>query len=209
MAYKTCIHFDSSPILKLCFEPWWKAKRCLRHWMGQWCGWQHCYEWSPCFVSRCWTVHCTTQLEPRGVQTLASAHVLCLTTSYLCLSILGAFWELRGFQRCWERSGSLEVNLELECHPERGEHRGWVWKLDLWSDKGFPEVQNRGVCRWSRWGWVVNDRNQSWYSNMKISYKTGSLIYKSTGIALVRENGGAMGVMGVRLGINKMQVETQ
>jgi len=36
---------------------------------------------------------------------------------------------------------------------------------------------------------------------MKISYKTGSLIYKSTGIALVRENGGAMGV---RSGINKV-----
>ena len=55
-------------------------------------------------------------------------------------------------------------------------------------------------------GQVVNDRNQSQYLNMKISYKTRSLIYESTGIALVGENGGAMGV---RSGINKMQAETQ
>jgi len=41
---------------------------------------------------------------------------------------------------------------------------------------------------------------------MKILYKIRSLEYESTGIVLVRENGGAMGV---RLGINKMQVETQ
>jgi len=41
---------------------------------------------------------------------------------------------------------------------------------------------------------------------MKISYKTRSLIYKSMGIALFGENGGAMGA---RSGINKMQVETQ
>ena len=42
---------------------------------------------------------------------------------------------------------------------------------------------------------------------MKISYKKKvCLIYESMGIALVGENGGAMGV---RSGINKMQVETQ
>jgi len=41
---------------------------------------------------------------------------------------------------------------------------------------------------------------------MKISYKKESHIYESTGIALVGENGGAIDV---RLGINKMQVETQ
>ena len=40
---------------------------------------------------------------------------------------------------------------------------------------------------------------------MKISYKQ-SLIYESMGIALVRENGGAIDV---RLGINKMQAEAQ
>jgi len=40
---------------------------------------------------------------------------------------------------------------------------------------------------------------------MKISYKKESLIYKSAGIALVRENGGAMGA---RSGINKMWAET-
>jgi len=41
---------------------------------------------------------------------------------------------------------------------------------------------------------------------MKILYKNKSLIYESTGIALVGENGG---VMGARSGINKMWVETQ
>ena len=35
----------------------------------------------------------------------------------------------------------------------------------------------------------------------RILYKNKSLIYESTGIALVRENGGAIGV---RLGINKV-----
>ena len=39
---------------------------------------------------------------------------------------------------------------------------------------------------------------------MKISYKEESLIYESTGIALVGENGG---VIDVRLGINKVRVE--
>ena len=79
-------------------------------------------------------------------------------------------------------------------------------KLDLWSEKGFPEVRNGGVCRGVKRGQVVNDRNQSRYLNIKISYRTKSLIYKSMGIALVRENGGAMGA---RSGINKMRVETQ
>ena len=54
-------------------------------------------------------------LEPRGVWTSASAHVLCLNTSYLCPSILDA-----GFQKCQKRSGSSEVNPELEHSPERG-----------------------------------------------------------------------------------------
>jgi len=39
----------------------------------------------------------------------------------------------------------------------------------------------------------------------KISYKIKSLIYKSVVIALVGENGGAIGAW---LGINKVQVET-
>jgi len=68
-------------------------------------------------------------------------------------------------------------------------------KLDLCSDKGFLEVWNRGFAGRQEWGQVVNDRNQSQYLNMKISYKNESLIYESVGI------------MGVRLGINKMQVE--
>ena len=41
---------------------------------------------------------------------------------------------------------------------------------------------------------------------MKISYKKEGLIFESMGIALFGENGG---VVGVRSGINKMQVETQ
>ena|SRR5882724_6079762 len=58
-------------------------------------------------------VQCTAllNLEPRGVRTLASAHGLCLTSLYLCMSISSAFWEF----------GS---NLELEHSPERGENRG-------------------------------------------------------------------------------------
>jgi len=43
-------------------------------------------------------------------------------TSYSCLSISGAFQGLQGFQRCQERSGSSEVNPELENSPEREEH---------------------------------------------------------------------------------------
>ena len=43
--------------------------------------------------------------------------------------------------------------------------------------------------------------NQSRYSNIRISYRNKSVVYESTGIALVRENGGAIGV---RLGINKV-----
>ena len=66
--------------------------------------------------------------------------------------------------------------------------------------------EQRGFVGESGWGRVVNHRNQSRYSNMKISYKTRSLIYESMGIALVGENGGAMGV---RSGINKMKMETQ
>jgi len=37
--------------------------------------------------------------------------------------------------------------------------------------------------------------------NIRVSYKNKSLIYKSTGIALVGENRGAIGA---RLGINKV-----
>ena len=80
--------------------------------------WGRCSTWAE--VSWCWMVHCTTQLEPRGVQTLASAHALCLTTLYSYLSISGAFWGLQGFWKCWKWSGSSEVNLEWE-------HRGQVW----------------------------------------------------------------------------------
>jgi len=98
------------------------------------------------------------------------------------------------------RSNSRTGALSRERRAQRSS-----MKLDLWSDKGFLEVQNRGgLCGGSIWGQVVNDRNQSQYSNIKISYKTKSLIYKSTGIALIGENGGAIGV---RSGMNKMWVE--
>ena len=55
------------------------------------------------------------------------------------------------------------------------------------------------------WGRVVNDRNQSRYSNMKVSYKNKGLIYESTGIALVRGNGGAIDA---GLGINRCEWNT-
>ena len=46
-------------------------------------------------------------------------------------------------------------------------------KLDLWSDKGFPEVQNRGFTEDQDGGQVDNERgNQGQYSNLRISYKT-------------------------------------
>jgi len=61
------------------------------------------------------------------------------------------------------------------------------------------------VHRGTRQGQVVNDRNQSQYSNIRILYKNNILIYELAVIALVRENGSAIGA---RLGINKVQVET-
>jgi len=81
-------------------------------------GLQFCYD----------VVQCTAllNLELRGIWTSASAHALCLTTSYSCPSISDVFWGLQGFQKCWKWSRSLEVNMELECSPERGEHRGQV-----------------------------------------------------------------------------------
>jgi len=69
---------------------------------------------------------CTSllNLEPRWVWTLASAQVLCLTTSYLCLSISSVFWGLQGFLEVSEVFQEFGSNLELEHSPERGEHRG-------------------------------------------------------------------------------------
>jgi len=60
-------------------------------------------------------------------------------------------------------------------------------------------------------GLEVGNRDIKWTMFLKSifemlnTYMNGSLIYESVSIALVRENGGAMGV---RSGINKMQVET-
>ena len=48
-----------------------------------------------------------------GFQTLASAHALCLTTSYSCLSISDAIWRLRISGSIWKLSRSLEVIPEL------------------------------------------------------------------------------------------------
>jgi len=49
-------------------------------------------------------------------------------------------------------------------------------KLDLWSDKGLMEVQNRGFTEDQDGGQVDNERgNQGQYLNIRISYKTKSL----------------------------------
>ena len=61
-----------------------------------------------------------------GFWMLASACVLCLTTSYLFPSISDVFRGLQGFQKCQNLSGSLELNLDLERSPERGECKGQV-----------------------------------------------------------------------------------
>jgi len=57
-------------------------------------------------------VQCTAllNLELRRVQTLASAHALCLTTSYSYLSISGVFRDSKDFQKCQKVvPGVLEV----------------------------------------------------------------------------------------------------
>jgi len=59
-------------------------------------------------MSRCWMVHCTTQLELRGVQTLASAHALCLP--HTCVQVFQVHsGDSEDFQRWWKHFGSLEV----------------------------------------------------------------------------------------------------
>src|SRR5882724_12641962 len=63
-------------------------------------------------------------LELRGVWTLASAHALCLTTSYLCLSISGAFWGLQGFTEMSEVVWEFGSKSRTEHSPDRGECRG-------------------------------------------------------------------------------------
>ena len=45
-------------------------------------------------------------------------------TSYSCLSISGAFWGLQGIPEVLEVVQEFGSNPELECSPERGEHRG-------------------------------------------------------------------------------------
>jgi len=67
-------------------------------------------------------------------------------TSYSCPSIPGAFWN-SGFRS--QKWSGVRSNPELECCPERGSIESSM-KLDLWSDKGFPEV-GQGSCRESRW----------------------------------------------------------
>ena len=61
-----------------------------------------------------------------GFQMLASALVLCLTTSYSCLSISGAFWGLKGFPEMSEVVQEFRSKSRTEHIPERREHRGQV-----------------------------------------------------------------------------------
>ena len=70
------------------------------------------------------TVHCTTRLDPRGDQTLASAHVLCLPHT-----LVQVFQVCLGTLRIPEVSEVVQEfrsNLELEHHSEGREHRGQV-----------------------------------------------------------------------------------
>jgi len=66
--------------------------------------------WKPLVMMLFSALHYSTWSQ-EGFQTLASAHVLHLTTSYSCLSTSDAFWGLWGFQKCQKWSRSLEVNL--------------------------------------------------------------------------------------------------
>jgi len=72
--------------------------------------------------------------------------------------------------------------------------------------KGFPEVQDRGLQGVKTGSSSQWQTSESIFEHEDIIQKRESLINESVGIALVGENGG---VMGVRLGINKLQVETQ
>ena len=65
-------------------------------------------------------------LEPRGVWTSGSAHVLWLTTLYSCLSISSTFLGLWGFLEVLEVFQEFRSNLQLEHSPEIGEHWGQV-----------------------------------------------------------------------------------
>ena|SRR5882724_4411635 len=67
---------------------------------------------------------CTTRPEPRGVRMLASACALCLPCT------LVQVFQVHSGDSKGSRSVSsglkFRSNMELECHPERGEHRGQV-----------------------------------------------------------------------------------
>jgi len=60
-------------------------------------------------------VHCTTQPELRGVQTLLQFMWLCLP-SYSCLSISGVFQGIQGFQKYQEVVWEFRSNLVVLCH---------------------------------------------------------------------------------------------
>ena len=75
---------------------------------------------------QCCLVHCTTQPGAERGWMLASACVLCLTTSYSCPSISDVFWGLRGFLEVLEVVWEFGSKSRTEHSPERGEHRGQV-----------------------------------------------------------------------------------
>ena len=61
-----------------------------------------------------------------GFRMLASAHALCLTTSYSCPSISGAFWGLQGFPDVSEVVQEFGRESRTEHSPKRGECRAQV-----------------------------------------------------------------------------------
>src|SRR5882724_10297979 len=74
--------------------------------MGKWALIWVCHDFVVVVVDKNSALHYLTGSE-RGSDIGFSS---CATpTSYSCPSISGAFQELRGFQKCWKWSGSLEV----------------------------------------------------------------------------------------------------
>jgi len=108
------------------------------------CPWYYpplCYD----LLSLLQMVHCTTQLEPRGVQTLASAHVL-----HLPHTLVQVFQVCSGDS---EGSGSVGSSLEWECHPEREWSIEVKYKARSLEWQGFSRSpEQRGFIGKSRWG---------------------------------------------------------
>jgi len=125
-------------------------------------------------------VHCTTQPGAERVSMLASACVLHLTTSYFVQYFRCVLGVLRISGSVWKLPGSSEVNLELSIVQREVsievKNKGWSSGSNR-IISGSPEqrFEVQGVkMRSSR----PMKENQSQYSNMSISYKIRSLIYR-------------------------------